>query len=216
MRILALKTNIQHPLKIVKNKFLQFNSAPQKQKIKKFSGKTNNIFNKIKNLYYTLKENIYLAKYKLKEYVYSGYELPEGSIGKIDKPTKTRFCQRLKPYLKSVFDNNIDPAKLDKKLTKLAVHVREEEFSAKGYITIGRKKIYTMPNGKEIILETHNYKDPVSKVETVVTRIYDRSAKQNRDYVDLNGNFVHGNNGYKSKKAHLQSGKKGLDWVMAK
>ncbi len=211
MRISGFKTLIQKPFRTIKNKYCAENGTKtlNKNNIPNYRFK---IINKIKNLYYTMRENIYLAKYKLKEFLYAG----DKCFHKIDKPTKTRLCQRIKPYLKSIFDNKVDPAKLDKKLTKLSGgNVREEVFEAKGHITIGRKKIYTMPNGKEIVLEAHNYKDPITNTETVVTRIYDRSIKKNRDYIDINGNFIHGNNGYKSKNAHLECGQKGIDWILA-
>lgn len=215
MRISNIKTIIQKPVKILRNKFSCYDFTENRLNTTTYTQKANKYFNKIKNLYYSLKENIYLLKYKLKEFAYCD-NLPKGTVSKIDKPTKTQLSQRIKPYLRSVFDNNVDPAKLDRKLTSLAVNVKEEEFGVKGNITMGRKKVYTMTSGKELILETHNYKDPITNTESVVTRIYDRTVKQNRDYVDLSGNFVHGSKGYKNRNAHLQSGKKGLDWIMAK
>lgn len=215
MRISAIKTLVQRSYCAVKSKFSPCNFARKKPDIKNISQNKYKFIKKIKNLYYTIKENIYLAKYKLKEFAYSGAESDKNTFYKMDKPTKTRFCQKLKPYLKKVFDNQVDPAEIDKRLTRLSVNVREEKFTVKGNITIGRKKVYTMQSGKEIVLESHNYQDPASKTESVVTRIYDKTVKKGRDYVDQNGNFVHGLNGYKSKNAHLQSGKKGLDWIRA-
>lgn len=175
------------------------------------------ILNRIKSIYLTAKENAYLFKYKLKEYIYGGRTaFPAGIISKVDKPTKTRFCQKIKPYLKKIINNNVDPKELDRRLTTLSNGaVKEEIFIPKGNITIGRKKIYTMPTGKEIILETHNYIDPITKKESVVTRIYDNTIKKNRDYFDMSGNFIHGTTGYKNEKAHLVSGQKGIDWILA-
>lgn len=170
-----------------------------------------NVFNNMLN---TIKEHILLAKYNIKNFLYNDTPDMLYSKSRVGKPAKTLIAQVIKPVMKKFINKDVNPAELDRRLTKLAGkgNVIEEPFipSPKIGITKGRKKIFILPSGTRLELECHDrVKDGVT---TYVTRLSDTTAEKNRrSYLAYNGDLLEDT--YRKSYTHLSSGQLGLDWI---
>ena len=109
---------------------------------------------------------------------------------------------------------NVNPVLIDDLLTSLTRNVRgsvkEEIFSSVGSITAGRKKFYTLPNGKTYFLEVHNNKGK-NFLTTRVCKNYDKSNRELREYLCEDGKFR--TNSFNEGSAHLNTTKNGDMWL---
>jgi len=156
-----------------------------------------------------VKKQFALAKYNIKSLLYKDADKAEAI-----KPEDMTLAQKAKYYLKKLISDKINPATIDKKLTKIAgkENVIEEPFvpQPNSGITMGRKKIYNMPDGKSMVLET--YKDETNN--KVMTRVYD-AAKEKEPHNVVNPDGSTSADTFFSTGTGLQSDKAGLDWIEA-
>lgn len=128
---------------------------------------------------------------------------------------RTKISNKIQEYLNKNIGKEIDPAKLDEILTKLAgknntVELNFYENPLIG-VTKGRKKAYRFKDGTEIHLECHTSR------HGTVTRVYDAKkngaavGKPDRSYLHPDGTFSE--NAYLKGNAHLQSGETGEAWI---